>query len=70
MKDVEFPNQFNIRSVSVTWTLAQRSNGQPLENLGVTPDIPYAITPDDLQNEFRGYKAAVEQALENLFKEQ
>jgi uncharacterized protein YjbI with pentapeptide repeats len=34
---------------SMSWTLARRVNGDPIENRGVTPDTPYEITLSDIQ---------------------
>lgn len=69
VKSTEFPNQFGVRKLNYTWTIAQRLDGGPLENVGVTPDIPYSISVEDLRNGFQEYKAAVVKALENLLAE-
>ena len=66
VKSVEFPNQVGIAGLSYTWTIAERPNGQPIENLGVTPDIAYQITADDLRTDFSGYKAAVNAGLDSM----
>ena len=50
-------DEFNL-----TETIAYRPGGQPIESLGVTPDIPYAVQPGDLQAGFRAYAAAVNAA--------
>ncbi|MFA6316635.1 MAG: protease-like activity factor CPAF, partial [Elusimicrobiota bacterium] len=63
VKSVEFPNQVGIAGFSYTWTIAERLNGQPIENLGVSPDVPYEITADDLRNGFEGYRKAILAAL-------
>lgn len=68
LKETQLPNQFNIRSLTYTWTIARRKDGRPLENLGVTPDIEYAITPEDLQKNFEGYRAAVVRAVEGMLR--
>ncbi len=39
---------------------------RPLENLGVTPDIPYDLTEKDLRTGFAEYRFAIIQALQNL----
>ena len=69
VKSTEFPNQFGVRKLTYTWTIAQRLDGGPLENVGVTPDIPYSLSVKDLQSGFQEYKEAVVKALENLLAE-
>ena len=62
VKSLQWPNQFGIDTISYTWTLAIRTIGQVLENLGVTPNAPYAVTPQDLRDGFQGYKKALNDA--------
>jgi len=50
-----FPNQNGILMVSYTITLGQRVNDDKIENVGVDPDIDYAVTADDIQNGYRNY---------------
>jgi C-terminal processing protease CtpA/Prc len=66
VKPYDLPNQFGISSLAATWTIAERTNGQPIENLGVTPDIPYDITEKDMRTGFSEYKAAILKALTDL----
>jgi hypothetical protein len=61
-----FPNRLGIAKFSFTNTLAKRLNGQPIENLGVSPDVPYNITPEDLQNGYQGYKAKILDVLNTM----
>jgi hypothetical protein len=65
----EFPNSHGIALCSYTASIAERPNLQKIENLGVTPDIDYQITVDDLQGEYRGYVDAVNQAVQALFQD-
>ena len=51
--------------VGYTGSLAFRTNGQPIENLGVTPDIPYYVSAKDYQTGFAPMKSAV---VKNLMK--
>lgn len=60
------PNLLGINRLRLTATIAVRPNGQPLENLGVTPDLPYRVTADDVQNGYRGYAAALNAAIAGL----
>lgn len=69
VKSTEFPNQFGVRRLNYTWTIAERLDGGPLENVGVTPDIPYSLSVKDLQGGFQEYREAVVKALENLLAE-
>ena len=65
----EFANRFGISALYYTGSLAERSTKKPIEDLGVTPDIFYSVTVDDLQNNYRGYQSAVLEALETLLNE-
>jgi C-terminal processing protease CtpA/Prc len=60
------PNQFGIDDIHATWSIAERPNGQPIENLGVTPDIPYDITAKDMRTGFSQYRLTVVKALTGL----
>lgn len=66
VKATQFPNQFGIAGLAYTWTIALRTSGKPIENLGVTPDIGYQTTEEDLKSGFAGYARAVQAALANL----
>lgn len=59
-------NQFGIDRLSATTSLAERPNGKPIENLGVTPEIPYEITAKDLRTGFAEYRFKILKALEGL----
>lgn len=65
----QFPNTHGIASCSYTASIAERTNLQKIENLGVTPDIEYQITVDDLLNDYRGYVEAVNQSIQALVEE-
>ncbi|MGK5594041.1 MAG: protease-like activity factor CPAF [Parachlamydiaceae bacterium] len=65
---VQFPNLFGIESFSYTASLAQRHNKQFIENLGVSPDIPYALTVDDLQNNYRTYAAKILETVDQMLE--
>lgn len=60
------PNLLGLTQLRMTGTIAVRPNGQPLENLGVTPDLRYAVTAADVQGGYRGYAAALNAALAGL----
>ncbi len=63
-----FPNRFGIAGFRYTASLAERADKSPIENLGVTPDIPYEITVEDLQSSYQGYIQAIHQAVHGLLK--
>lgn len=68
------PSQFGILSYTLTGSILERFNKQPIENLGVTPDIYYELTAADVQgNEYgeryQDYIKAVNQALNDLLPE-
>ncbi len=52
---VTYPNRFGIAYMSVTGSFAERPNLQPIENLGVQPDIRYEITQNDILSDFQDY---------------
>lgn len=64
-----FPNRFGIAGFSYTGSIAERLDKSPIENLGVTPDIPYEVTIEDLQNNYKNYVEAVNQAINNILQE-
>jgi len=63
VKSLEFPNQAGVAGFTYTWTIGQRTNGQPIENLGVKPDVDYQLKADDFRSGFAGYKKAINEAL-------
>ncbi len=69
VRPMEFPNQFGIAQIAYTWTLAIRKNGQPIENLGVRPDIRYRLTEGDMTGGFPGYKGALNKAMRRMLKQ-
>lgn len=68
---VEFFNMesaYGIQGFSLTTTLGIRPNGKPIENLGVSPDIPYELTVKDLTNNYSDYVRRVNQEMSNIIK--
>jgi hypothetical protein len=61
-----FPNRFGIKDFHYTASIAERLNKQPIENLGITPDVEYPVTEKDLQNNYSGYVKAVNEAVTTL----
>lgn len=67
VREFQYPNSLlGIASYHLTGTIAIRPGGQPIESLGVTPDLPYAMRPGDIQQGFRAYIAAVNAAAAGL----
>lgn len=66
--NVTFPSGLGLEAFQFTGSLARRVNGQPLENLGVTPDYPYTLTEKDFTDSFSDYKAAVNKTLAEMLK--
>jgi hypothetical protein len=61
-----FPSYFGIMAYSFTASMALRLNAQPIENLGVIPDIEYELSVNDLQKNYVDYTAAIHRELEKL----
>lgn len=68
VRTVSYPNRFGINTFRYTGSIAERADKNPIENLGVTPDIEYTITENDLQNNYYGYIQAIQKALGDLLK--
>ncbi len=63
---VAFPNRLGVVGFSLTTSVAERQDLQPIENLGVTPDIAYKLTEQDVVSGFKGYVEAANAAVRNL----
>lgn len=63
VNSVSFPNKMGVAAFSYTGSLALRKNNKPIENLGVTPDIPYTLTQEDLTNNLIDYNAFIKKLL-------
>lgn len=59
-------NRFGLAYVRLTGSIAERLNFEPIENLGVTPDIVYQLTEEDIRKGYQGYKQAVLEALDDI----
>ena len=68
LENISHSNRLGVSAIRLTGSIAVRKNGQPIENLGVTPDVAYELTADDFQKNFEGYKSAVLETLSNLLK--
>jgi C-terminal processing protease CtpA/Prc len=56
---MEYPSAFGLTQIGYTGSIAERLSLNPIENLGVTPDILLPMTVEDVRNEFKPYRDAV-----------
>lgn len=68
VKPHSYPNSFGLQKFSYTGSIASRMNGSVIENLGVTPDIPYSLTENDLLKGYQDYIKAVNSSLEKVIQ--
>lgn len=68
VRSVKVPNNVGIVQFRTTGSLAERVQGNPLENLGVTPDVPYEMTVDDMQDNYKPYVKAVNEQVVKMIK--
>jgi C-terminal processing protease CtpA/Prc len=61
-----YPNQLGLQLFTYTFTLAERVDGNPIENLGVTPDVPYELTLEDRQNNYTDYVKAINEQMQKM----
>lgn len=59
------PNDFGM-TMTVTWTIAWRTKGQPIQDLGVVPDVAHNITEDDIHSDFASYRNALLATIDSL----
>lgn len=62
----KFPNFIGIESFRVTESLAFRVDQNPIENLGVTPDVEYRLKVKDRQNNYSEYVKAIKENIKSL----
>jgi hypothetical protein len=61
-----YPNLFGIQGFSYTGSIAQRLDLNPIENLGVIPDILVEMTQRDLEGKYPDYTAKIHKAMSDL----
>jgi hypothetical protein len=69
--EVEYPNRLGVASYRLTSSLAERAteNGaQPIENLGVTPNVEIKMTKNDLENNYADYIKTVNGVISKALK--
>jgi len=68
VRDQKFPNILGIDSYRVTASIAERVDLNPIENLGVKPDVPYQLTVEDLTSGFKGYAKAIRDQIDLMLQ--
>lgn len=66
VKQYAHTSRFGVNAFSLTGSILYRADGKPIENLGVTPDIPYEITERDLKENYAPYIRHVNKAVMGL----
>ncbi|MBN9377605.1 MAG: hypothetical protein BGO14_10950 [Chlamydiales bacterium 38-26] len=51
----KYSNRFGVADFTLTGSIISRANGDPLENLGVSPDFPYTFSAEDYTQNFSGF---------------
>ena len=54
VRPASYPNRFGVDLFRYTGSIAERVDKNPIENLGVTPDIFYSLSEEDLQGNYEG----------------
>ena len=63
---VQYQNSLGVQDLRLTASIAKRVDDNPIENLGVTPDVIYQVSETDLLSNFSEYKAAIENRVREL----
>lgn len=66
LSSYEFPNFFGIREVNYTSSIAYRKNQEPLETLGVVPDVIYEKNIVDITQNNKPFARAILEQLDNM----
>lgn len=60
VESIQFPSGLGISQIGMTGSIAERIDGNPIENLGVTPDVIVPFTLKDVQSgSYSEYREAV-----------
>lgn len=63
-----FDNPFGIAAISMTGSIAERPIQKKIENLGVTPDVEYQLTVEDLKNNYAPFMDAIQAEVAEMLK--
>jgi hypothetical protein len=67
---LHYPNHSGIKGFVMTGSLAERIDHKPIENLGITPDIHYELSAEDLQENYHMYVAKILETIDSMVKKQ
>lgn len=62
----KYSNRFGVADFTLTGSIMYRLDGNPLENLGVTPDFPYEFTSQDYTHNYEDFIKFVNNVLIDL----
>ena len=65
---ITFPSSFGFSGISCTGSIAERADKNPIENLGVTPDVEIKLTVEDVRKGFTKYLEQVKSTVDSLMK--
>lgn len=68
VNNVAYPNNLGISYVRVTESIAHRIDSNPIENLGVQPDIEYRMTEDDFTNNYTPYVKKIQETINGMVR--
>lgn len=68
VNDVAIQNNVGIASFRCTESIAERVDKNPIENLGVTPDINYEMTAEDFTSNFTPYVKLIQATASGMTK--
>lgn len=62
----EYPNLLGIKRICYTGSIALRKDQQPIESVGVQPDITYELTVEDLTQFYAPFKEKILESVKKL----
>ncbi len=65
-----FPNKHGIAEISYTGSILQRVSQEIIESVGVSPDIEYVITAEDVQNRYVNYALKINEVVSSMLPNQ
>lgn len=68
VKNYPHTSRFGVQGFSLTASIAYRPDGTPIENLGVTPDLPYNLTINDVRKSYVDYVRRLNLEIKKMIK--
>lgn len=68
VRGFQHSSRFGVMGYTLTGSIAFRADGNPIENLGVQPDVPYELTVKDMTDNCSDYIKAVNSQVKLLTK--